>query len=360
MMREKVKENLMRIIIILGLFTLTGLPISGEESKPVADDKDKKWRILLGAMAGQFDLQLQTKLPFNYVNPINGQREIPSLGSATGLTQSGSLDLGLNGYGPQKGFQFMILSDQLVFQAAYARVDVNFSPLNKPPVGVNIAEGHAGGNIYSTSLDYYFKFSQYVQPMIGVAYGAFGAYYKVRNVVGTTAGNSFYESFPVVDADDGYNSDIGKAGLRIKLPIQSWNITPYFQYAGNNYHINVRTAAGAIQAQQNGYPQNPGALQDAWYGQGTGSASIVDSMIPIQRQGRSVGMVFFFDYKKFLSLTINARRNFTQGAWNVSATLAFFFHPNAGIMATYLYAEPEILLSFNRGWAIGPVFTVSF
>ncbi|TGK09738.1 hypothetical protein EHO58_05015 [Leptospira selangorensis] len=358
-MRYGWKGRLVRVFVLLLILPLMVLPISAEEKETAEPPKDK-WRILLGAFAGQFDLQLQTKLPFNYVNPSSGQREIPSLGRASGLTQNGAMDLGVEGIGPQKGLQFMILSDSLVFQATYARVDVNFAPLRNPPVGVNTAEGNAGGNVYSTNLDYYMNISRYVQPMVGIGYAAFGAYYKARNVVGTTVGNGLYESFPTIDADDGYSSDVGKAGLRIKLPIQSWYITPYFQYAGNEYHINVRTTAGTVQNNVNGYPADPNGILDAWYYQGVGSVSTVDSMTQVSRQARSAGIVFFMDYKKFISLTINARRNFTQAAWNVSATLMVFLHPNMGIMANYAYSEPEILFSFNRSWAIGPVFTTTF
>ncbi|WP_040508384.1 hypothetical protein [Leptospira wolffii] len=360
-MRYGWKRNLSGLVTILLVLSASTLPIYADDDGQSADRKPKdKWRVMLGAFAGQFDLQLQTKLPFSYTNPNTGQKEMPSLGRVSGLTQNGSMDLGLEGIGPQKGFQFMLLSDSLVFQATYARVDVNFGPLRNPPIGVNTAEGNAGGNVYSTNLDYYMNISKYVQPMIGVGYAAFGAYYKARNVVGTTVGNGLYESFATIDADDGYSSDVGKAGLRIKLPIQSWYVTPYFQYAGNEYHINVRTTAGTVQNNVNGYPADPNGILDAWYYQGVGSVSNVDSMTQVSRQARSVGAVFFMDYKKFISLTVNARRNFSQGAWNVSATLLVFLHPNMGIMANYSYAEPEILFSFNRSWAIGPVFTATF
>ncbi len=357
-MLYKIKGEWIRFLIALLIVPALALPLAADDAPP--EEKKKNWRILLGAFAGQFDLQLQTKLPFGYTNPSTGQKELPSLGRVSGLTQNGSLDLGVEGIGPQKGFQFMAISDSLVFQATYARVDVNFAPMRTPPIGVNVMEGNAGGNVYSTNLDYYMNISRYVQPMVGVGYAAFGAYYKVRNVVGTTVGNGLYESFPTIDADDGYSSDVGKAGLRIKLPIQSWYVLPYFQYAGNEYHINVRTTAGTVQNSRNGFPTNPDALGDAWYYQGIGSVTNVDSMTQVSRQARSAGMVFFMDYKKFISLTINARRNFSQAAWNISATLVCFFHPNMGIMASYSYAEPEILLSFNRAWAIGPVFTASF
>ncbi|HBS06110.1 MAG TPA: hypothetical protein DEA96_14175, partial [Leptospiraceae bacterium] len=80
----------------------------------------------------------------------------------------------------------------------------------------------------------------------------------------------------------------------------------------------------------------------------------------IPREDRSGGLILFMDYNKFLSLNINARRNWNKGAWNVTTTAMFFFHPNVGIQTSYLYAEPEVTLTFNRSWIIGPVFTATF
>lgn len=352
--------NRIRFLLILCLFPILVLPMAAQEETAKKQEEERKWRLLIGAFAGEFNLQLQTKLGFTHTNPITGAREIPAIGSASGLTRSGALDLQLEGIGPQKGFQFMVASESLVFYAAYSRVDVNFSPMQNPKFGINTAEGNAGGNVYSTGADYFYQLNKFVQPMVGAAYSGFGAYYKVRNVLGRTEGTNFYESFSAIDADDGSKSTSGKVGLRIKLPIMSWYITPYAQYASNRYYINVRTTAGTIQNQNLGYPVDGQSIVDSWFYQDVGSVYTADSMSQVPREARSMGGVFFFDYKKFLSLTINARRNFSQGAWNVTSTLLFFFHPNAGIMASYTYAEPEVLLSFNRSWAVGPVFTTTF
>ncbi|MDF3819666.1 hypothetical protein P3G55_07135 [Leptospira sp. 96542] len=359
-MNERMSGNWHRILWKVCLILILVNPIMAEEDEAAKKQEDKKWRLLLGAFAGEFNLQLQTKLAFAHTNPTTGTRELPVLGTASGLTRSGSLDLQLEGIGPQKGFQFMVMSDSLVFYAAYARVDVNFAPMQSPKIGINTAEGNAGGNLYSTGLEYFYALNKIVQPMVGVGHSGFGAYYKVRNVLGRTEDTSFYESFSAIDADDGSRSTLGKIGARIKLPIQSWSVTPYLQYAANRYHINIRSTAGTVQGHENFYPENPQAVINSWFYQDVGSVYTLDSMSQIPREARSVGGVFFFDYKKFISLTVNARRNFNQGAWNISSSLLFFFHPNAGIMASYTYAEPEVLLSFNRSWAIGPVFTATF
>ncbi|MDF3819996.1 hypothetical protein P3G55_08810 [Leptospira sp. 96542] len=338
------------------------VPILAQETNiNKADNKKDNWRILLGAFAGQMNLQFQTYLPFGYTDPNSGQRVNPVVGRLSGLTQSGALDVAVEGIGPQKGFQAMLLSDSLVVQAMYARADVSFSPLNRSgQLPLNTAQGGAGGNIYSTSFEYYYKLKEYIAPMIGLGHNGFGAYYKVQNVIGTTVGTNIYQSFPVIDADDRYHSNIGKLGLRIKLPIQSWSITPYIQYAANRYHINVRTTVGNVSAQEGFIPTNPENLVDAWLYRGLGGVSSADSMTQVPRDDKSGGLVLFMDYKKFINLTINARRNYSRGAWNVSATGLIFFHPNAGILINYAYSDPEITLTFNRSWAIGPVFTTTF
>ncbi|WCL50173.1 hypothetical protein [Leptospira sp. GIMC2001] len=355
-------NNLLFGIILLTLFS--SYPAIAEEVKLTTENKEPKedyWRLLVGAFTGQMNLQLQTYLPFGHTDPTTGQRANPTIGRLSGLTQSGALDLAVDGTGPQKGFQFLLLSESLVVQATYARAEVAFSPLKSSgSLPLNTAEGGAGGNVYSTGFEYYHKINQTFAPMVGLSHNGFGAYYKVKNVIGTTVGTNLYQSFPVIDADDRYHSNVGKVGLRIKLPFQSWSITPYIQYAANRYHINVRTTAGAVSGQQNFLPSDPESLVDAWLYRGLGDVSSTDSMTKIPRDDKSGGLVLFMDYKKFISLTINARRNYSRGAWNVSATGLVFFHPNAGIMVNYAYSDPEITLTFNRSWAIGPVFMTSF
>lgn len=318
------------------------------------------WRILLGPFAGQMNLQLKSALPFTYTDPSTGATVSPTIGRLTGLTQSGTLDLAVEGVGPQKGVSFMLMSDSLVFSATYTRAEVNFTPLRDSTLPIEHAGGGANGNVYAASLDYYYDLSDTFQPMVGYSHSAFTAHYKVTNALFMTKGTNVYESFPVIDADDGSHSNVGKVGIRIKLPIQHWSITPYVQYAANRYHINVRATAGTTGAQSNFLPTDATSLVQAWAYQGVGSVATTDTLSQIPGEDRSGGLMLYLDYNRFLSLNINARRNWNKGAWNVNSSVLFFFHPNVGFQVSYLYAEPEVTLTFNRSWIAGPVFTATF
>src|SRR5690606_27025283 len=109
-------------------------------------------------------------------------------GRLSGLTQNGSLDLAVEGVGPQKGAQFMLMSDSLVLFGAYTRADVNFSPLRDSTLPFEHAEGGAGGNVYAGGLEYYFNITDSIAPMVGYSHSGFAAYYDVKNVVAKTIG----------------------------------------------------------------------------------------------------------------------------------------------------------------------------
>ena len=318
------------------------------------------WRFIISPFSGQMNLQLRSALSFNYTDPTTGASVSPAIGRITGLTQSGTLDLAVEGVGPQKGVQMMLRSDSLVISAAYTRAEVNFTPLRDSKLPIENAGGGANGNVYTGSIEYYWNITDSIAPMVGYSHSGFTAHYKVTNALFKTIGTNVYESFAVIDADDGSHSNVGKLGIRIKLPIQSWSITPYVQYAANRYHINTRPTIGRSIGQENLIPTDANAIVQAWTYDGVGSAINAGSMSQIPAEDRSGGLILFMDYNKFLSLNINARRNWNKGAWNVTTTALFFFHPNVGIQTSYLYAEPEVTLTFNRSWIIGPVFTATF
>lgn len=350
-MRKKIKG--LGLLIGMSLFFTT--PILAEES-----DESDDWRFIISPFSGQMNLELRTALPFNYTDPTTGASVSPSIGRITGLTQSGTLDLAVEGVGPQKGVQMMLRSDSLVLSAAYTRADLSFTPLRDSALPIENAGGGATGNVYTGSIEYYWNITDTIAPMVGYTHTGFTAYYKVTNALFMTTGTNVYQSFPVIDADDGSHSNVGKLGIRFKLPIESWTITPYVQYASNRYHINTRPTIGTAVGQENLIPLDSNAIVRAWAYDGVGSAVNPGSMTQIPREDRSGGLILFMDYNKFLSLSINARRNWNKGAWNVTTTALFFFHPNVGIQASHLYAEPEVTLTFNRSWIIGPVFTATF
>src|SRR6185295_12115275 len=122
-----------------------------------------------------------------------------------------------------------------------------------------------------------------VSPMLSFNYGGFAAYYKVRNLTTTQVGTGNYESFPFLDADDGYVSNVGRAGVRFKLLIQNWAVTPYVQYASNRYHINVRATAGSVTSSTAYVPTDFNSLSNAWYGQGVGAVTNTYSMSQANR-----------------------------------------------------------------------------
>ncbi len=316
-------------------------------------------RLVFAGVSGELDLRLASKLSLTYRDPSTNATMVPALGALSGLTRSGAMDLEVKGLGAQRGAQLMALNSSFVAQVSYVRADVNFTPLHPTDVPTRRAEGGAGGNIYSGSLDYYFNGTGTVSPMVGYSHGGFGAYYRVKNILTQQVGTNLYEAVPTLDADDAYVTNVYKAGVRLKLPIQNWTFTPYMQYAANRYHINVRYLSGSVIPTNNiGLPADFAAVTSAWSYSGTGAVSNTYSMTKVPRDDKSIGGVFYMDYKRFVSATFNVRRNYSRGAWSASATGLLFVHPNFGLLANYSYAEPEITLTFNRSWMVGPVVTV--
>jgi hypothetical protein len=340
-----------------------GTPAESEGAQAAdgeSESRENPWRIVVGAAYGEMVLDLKTALPFTYTDPRTGQRVLPAIGRSLGLTQYGSLDLQARGRGPQKVAQFVLTDNAWTFAAAYARIDVNFNPLRDDPVPLNTVEGGASGETWYAQGEYQYRNSTIFTPYLRYTFGAFRARYDARNVIGYVPGADIYESFARIQAKDGYRSHQGRTGLRIKLPIQNWYIGPYWQFASNSYAIQVSATMGAVDTHTLFVPDNPRRLIDSWYSTGVGAAYTFDTITKTRKNDESGGLELYMDYRKFLSLKIDARRNYESAAWSVSATGLFFFHPNLGIAVTATYGEPEITRTLNRSFAFGPVATFTF
>lgn len=331
--------------------------VRADGQQPASDDI----RVVMAPTAGQVQLDLRARLSFSYTDPKTGERVLPVIGRVSGLTQAGQMNAELRGIGPQAGFLGLVVTKSFTVTAGYARAEANFSPIDSSVIGpTNVAEGGASGNLYNTGIEYHYRNDSAFEPMLAYSHSYVGVHYDVKRFIAPALNSNTYESYPFINADDGSRNNAYKGGVRIKIPIQNWYVTPYLQYSAARYFINVRTTAGAVSSSTNSIPDNPGALIDAWYFRGVGAATNVDSMSRIAREDKSGGLVIHIDYKKAVSLTTNVRRNYSRGAWNVNAVGLLFFHPNFGLMANYSYAEPEITLSTSRTWMAGPVATFTF
>ena len=331
-----------------------------DAGESAAEDETNAWRVVVGAAYGEMMLDLRTSLPYTYTDPRTGQRVLPAIGRALGLTQYGSLDLQARGLGPQTIGQFVLTNNAFTFSAAYAKVDVNFNPLQKDKLPINTVEGGASGETWFAQGEYQYENSTIFTPYLRYTFSTFRVRYDARNVVGYVPGADIYESFARIQAQDGARSHAGRTGVRIKLPIQNWYIGPYWQLASNNYAIQVKAGTGAVDTHTLLIPDNSPRLIDSWYSRGVGAAYTFDTITRTRKVDESGGLELFMDYKKFLSLKIDARRNYESAAWVVSATGLLFFHPNVGIAVTASYGEPEITRTLNRAYGIGPVATFTF
>lgn len=353
--------------LFAALFILAALAGSLHAEDPQTDPKPKPEpqsddiRIVASPTGGQVQLDLRARLSFSYNDPRTGERVLPVIGRVSGLTQAGQMNAELRGIGPQAGFLGMVVTKSLTVTAAYARAEANFSPIDSSVLApTNVAEGGASGNLYNAGIEYHYRNGSSFEPMVAFNHSYVGVHYDVKHFITKAIDSNVYESYPFINADDGSRNNAYRGGVRIKIPIQNWYVTPYLQYSAARYFINVRTTAGAVSTSTNTIPDDPRSLVNAWYYSGLGAATNVDSMSRVAREDKSGGLIFHIDYKKAISLTANVRRNYSRGAWNVNAVGLLFFHPNFGLMANYSYAEPEITLSTSRTWMAGPVVTFTF
>ncbi len=336
-------------------------PQTDPKVQPQPQTPSDEIRIVASPTGGQVQLDLRARLSFSYTDPRTGERVLPVIGRVSGLTQAGQLNAELRGIGPQAGFLGMVVTKSVTVTAAYARAEANFSPINPSVLApTNVAEGGASGNLYNAGIEYHYRNGSSFEPMVAFNHSYVGVHYDVKRFIAPALSSNTYESYPFINADDGSRNNAYRTGVRIKIPVQNWYVTPYLQYSAARYFINVRTTAGAVSNSTNGIPDNPSALTDAWYLRGVGAALNVDSMSRVAREDKSGGFILHLDYKKAVSLTTNVRRNYSKGAWNVNTIALLFVHPNFGVMANYSYAEPEITLSTSRTWMAGPVVTFTF
>ena len=338
--------------------TVSDDPVPEKENDGDAQD-DEGWRVALAPAMGEMMLDLKVKLGFTYVDPDTGRTVPATIGRR--FTDYGSLDFQARGLGPQQAILAFLSNGSWTFSGSYSKVRVNFSPLRDDQLlPLTLIEGSANGETYSASGEYQHKNSTIFAPHLSYKYSGVRANYDVRNVIGFVPGPNIYEAFPSITAKDGSRTHAARTGVRIRLPIQNWYIGPYWQFAGDRYTIKVLGGQGTTSTSTALLPDDPQDLVRAWHYQGDREAYTFDAISTTRNNNESGGLEVFMDYKRFLSLKIDARRNYERASWSITTTALFFFHPNVGIMAVGVYNEPENGNTFSRSFGVGPVATFKF
>ncbi len=347
------------VILLWSLTSTWANPmIEGALNRDPGSAAQDEWRFAAGLGYGEMQLDLRATLPFLYTDPSTGKRVIPVLGRALGLTTVGSFELATRGLGPQRLAQLYISNGGFSAGLTLGKANVNFGPLDARLT--NAIEGSASGSTNSFFMEYQFLKKNWLRPYIQYSYSGARAHYHVRNAISLVSGAGVYESFPQINADDVSRTHSGRFGVRLSIPIQSWYIGAYVQGSSAHYDITVRTAFGALSAAAGILPANPQSIIDAQYWNNVGAVYAFDTKTHRYNRYGNAGMEFYFDYRRFLSLKIDARRNYDTASWSALGTLLFFFHPNFGIAASALYADPESSQTTKRAYAVGPVFTATF
>ncbi|MCC6274778.1 MAG: hypothetical protein IT569_02885 [Leptospiraceae bacterium] len=354
--RKKHIPNQRTIAIALLLFKLLILPSiltgQGSQENSVSENKKmydpEKFLIMATPVTGGLNSTIEFPYRFPYfqgsqISPnafslLRGERELQ--GHGTG----GGLEVG-------------------IVKGNWSYITVNFKYNDTPyqTAGNASQVSDRTRSDFSGSLNYiqyaWENRTQFV-PTLGIGYFTgfidttikdFAAYEPTKNSV-------IYASY--VHATSKVVNPFPKVGLKIKLPIQHWHITPFYSYFYEEVTSNVSYGTGKV--------LSPSAELFSPFQMARSIEDESNSNILYPGGARNlrkyyqniVGVNVFLDFHYFIQLRANVYRNLTSNLWTVRAFFTFFFHKNVGLSAYYEYAE-RITGKYSY-WLVGPTFAIQF
>jgi hypothetical protein len=146
-------------------------------------------------------------------------------------------------------------------------------------------------------------------------------------------------------------------GISYKLPIQNWKIDAIYSYGFERVNTDLQTSI-ARTVDSNNALQNFDSLSILQYNIENSNILPLNYTIRKKYFANRFALSLFMDYRRFVSLRINLRRDLTFNRWVSNAIFNLIFSQYMGLSFFYEYSERSV--GTIRYWLIGPTFVFQF
>lgn len=192
----------------------------------------------------------------------------------------------------------------------------------------------------------------FVEPFLGIGYAFVStdtdyedfAYELDQQYLGRPyVGHATFEQMAV---ENTVQAPFPKLGLKFKLPIQHWYVTPFYSLMDEEVQTHARSPGGGVKIYEKGRETGEPWLEVA--------VPPFDTEIEKQYVSHFVGADFLLDFNYFLQLRGKTYYNLTHDLWTVRIIGSFLFSDYVGVTAYVEYSE-KITVT-NTYVLVGPAF----
>jgi hypothetical protein len=207
------------------------------------------------------------------------------------------------------------------------------------------------------ALQYRFD-GEWIRPFIGVHYfqgiGPHDRTIVDRMLFKNEAGGGI-ASIDRVAVDVQVFDPVAQAGIQIKIPIQNWSLSLFHGYGMERVRTVIDASTGRLLG------DDPAGLSAGIleYGQ-VGPGALIPARMQINRNYHShrPGFALYMDYRRFISLRLQARRDVNFNRWVANGVFTLLLHKYGGITVATEYSERSV--ATIRYLTYGPTFMMQF
>lgn len=168
--------------------------------------------------------------------------------------------------------------------------------------------------------------------------------YSGRDAVG-------YADFTAISVDNRVIAPFPKIGLKLKIPVQHWYVTPFYSYMYEFVTTHARSPGGDVQVYFEGDRE---AGRDP---QLEVEVPSFDTVLNKQYGSHLVGADFFVDFHYFLQMRGKVYYNTNYDLWTVRLIGSMMINKWFGLSAYFEYSQ-KITVT-NTYFLVGPAFVIS-
>jgi hypothetical protein len=188
----------------------------------------------------------------------------------------------------------------------------------------------------------------FVEPYfgLGLVFVSTATDYRDFHYADTIGGLKGYADFERMSIDNFVFTPFPKVGVKFKLPLQHWYITPFYSYMYEYVDIRAKSSGGSVEV----YDESGNLLFQP-------EVDPFDTKLHKDYHSHLVGANFFLDYNYFLQLRGKVYYNTNHNLWTVRAIGSFLFSKYVGL-SVYLEYSEKITVK-NLYILVGPAFVFS-
>lgn len=329
------------LVIVLPLFSAMMQPGALQAFERPIIDPDKwltTFTPFVGTVRNSTDLQFRS-----FRSGENGLEMVRGSKSVSGLGHGG-------GYQVQtmkKGWHAMHLS--FVFPSFNNHDSIDLYN------GFQQVKTEVSGTVFA--LQYKFE-GDWIRPFVGAYYfqglGPHDRTVANRMLFKNEVGDGI-ASLDRVAVDVQVYDPVVQAGIQIKIPVQHWSLSVFHGYGMERVQTVIDVSTGRLIGDS---PADlPSSVLD--YGR-TGPGALLPARMTIIRNYHShrPGLALYMDYRRFISLRLQARRDVNYNRWITNGIFTLFVHPNVGLTIATEYSERSV--ATIRYITYGPTFMMQF